>query len=152
MTEDIRRLTYRTNYVIHFIGLARAEILNAMVSVIQRRADEVVHSGINNHKLLASAMFHISDTCYKSSALGNNAATKLKMYMLAGIEFQIVGVCRKIEFKIGDRIFVGGIVTDTQAAAYIDVRQHQATCLKKQLLEFVYSAAQGNEIVHHQNL
>ena len=123
-----------------------------MIGIVQSRADKVVHSSIKNYELLACAFLYISRTRYESTALGHYAPAKLKMHLLTRIQFKIIGICGKIEVKIGDRILVGRIVAYAQAAADIDVRKNKASRLMKQFLQFVYPSAQRNEVVHYKNL
>lgn len=60
--EDITRLTDRTDDIIRLYGLITREVLDLMISLVERRTDEVRHAGIDDGKLLRRALLDIEAT------------------------------------------------------------------------------------------
>ena len=90
-----------------------------MMSLIQRRTNEVGHTGIDNGEFLGCAFLHIKHTRNQRAALPHNRPSRLEMQFLVGRKLQIVAEHSKIVFEVGNRIAVRIVVVNSETATHI---------------------------------
>ena len=150
--KHIAALANRANNIVTHLPLAcRGKILNSVMSLIERRADKVVHTGIQNGKFLSLTNLNIEHSCNEVTALANNRPARLKMNILTRSNNKILVDNLEIGLKICNRMACRVCIIHTNATAKIKILNLH-TIIGKPLLKLQNATANSNKDAHIQNL
>lgn len=161
--EHVGRFTYRPDHVIRcrlvcgFGSIAQTnvlcggEVLNPVVRMIERGADEVGESCIHNGELLESPLFNIQDFGNQRSALPHDGASELKVQGLPLAELQELVVGVEILLEVGYGVLVRTVVVNAESSAHIDDFDGDALFFQL-VLNVVDALREGCKVVHFQYL
>ena len=145
LCKHITAFTDRSYNIVCFVWLVARDVLNLVVCLIEGRADEVCHAGIDYTELFYRTLLYIQSLCYQTSALTNHCSTKFEVQMLVAAQIEMLVIALEILGKCWYRSFVRVLVVDAQAAANIDVLNCYSVVLESGL-KLVYAVAQSKPI------
>ena len=128
--EHVARLAYRSYDIVSLLLLVACDVLYAVVCVVERRADEVCHAGVDNHELLVGALLDVCHFGDEAAALCDNASSWLTVQSLSFTQFEVLAEQAEVSFEVSHREVVRMLVVDAESAAYVYVLEFYALALE----------------------
>ena len=151
LPEHVGTLADGAYHIIQLFRLVGREVLNPVEGMVKRRANEVVHAGIEYRELAGKAVLYIQHPGNQRAAGSDDAPPELEMHLLPRGQFQVPGEGAEVAFEIGYGQMVRMLVVDSQSPAYIDVADRQAVAPEPRC-DAVHAVAKRHEIGHVQDL
>ena len=149
--KHVGTLAYGAYDIVGHLGLVGRDVLDAVIGLIQGRADEVGHAGINDSEALAGALLDIKHARDKATALGYDATTQFEVYGLSRLYAEVLTEGVEVAVEVGDVLVVGVTIVDAETSTHVDAADGVLATLEE-FGEFVHTVAQGHEVNHIQYL
>ena len=91
-----------------------------MVRLIESRADELRHAGVENHEALVTVLLDKHHTCYERTALCHDGTAQLEVQLLTFTQMQMPSKSVEERLERSHRTGIRMLVVHTQATTHIN--------------------------------
>ena len=90
------------------------------MGVVQGRADEVGHAGIDHGETFGATVLNVEDACDETAALSDYRTAELEVELLSLAETQMVAESLEVTLEVGYGMAVRISIIDAETSAYVD--------------------------------
>ena len=121
--EEVGGFAYRADHVVGQCLIPGGEVVDLVMGLVERRADQLGHAGIEDGEAGLAPLLDVEHPADQAAALPHQRPPQLEVHLLPGGELQIFGKCVEISGKIRHRPGVGMLVVDSQTSTEIEQGQ-----------------------------